>query len=77
MKDMIRNIRDTLNQSIFVGERYEKNMLGIAIGAALIVVMNLITGPLNLIHGFVMGAISSGVLILFFSMIFFFMPYSS
>ena len=47
---MIRYLKQVwadLGRSIFVGERREKNMLGIAIGAALIVVVNLITGTIK------------------------------
>lgn len=72
---MIRKLKTIwaeLGRSIFIGERYEKNMRGIAIGAALIVVMNIITGSMNLFQGLTEGAISSLVLILFFSLIFFF-----
>ena len=61
-----------LGRSIFTGDRYEKNMRGIAIGAALIVVMNLITGTMNYLQGNIPGSVSSLVLILFFSFMFFF-----
>ena len=46
----IKNIWKELGRSIFVGDRYDKNMRGIAIGAALIVIVNLITGTLNLLE---------------------------
>ena len=72
---MIRFLREVwadLGRSIFVGERYEKNIRGISIGAAMIVVVNLITGSLNLKQGNLMGAISSLVLIVFFSIVFYF-----
>ena len=39
----IAGIWAELGRSIFVGDRYQKNMRGIAIGAALIVVMNLLS----------------------------------
>ena len=61
-----------LGRSIFVGERYDKNMRGIAIGAAMIVIVNLITGTMNIKQGNTMGAISSLVLIVSFSIVFFF-----
>ncbi|MBO4540742.1 MAG: response regulator, partial [Bacilli bacterium] len=72
---MIRYLKQVwadLGRSIFVGERREKNMLGIAIGAALIVVVNLITGTIKLINKSYMDAISSLVLIIFFSVVFLF-----
>ena len=68
----LKQIWADLGRSIFVGDRLEKNMRGIAIGAALIIVMNLITGTLNYLQGNVSGTISSLVLILFFSFILFF-----
>ena len=68
----LKEIWADLGRSIFVGDRYEKNMRGLAIGAALIVVMNLITGSMNFVQDNYMGSISSLVLILFFSVVFFF-----
>ena len=68
----IAGIWAELGRSIFVGDRYQKNMRGIAIGAALIVVMNLITGSMNLKEQHYAGAVSSLVLILFFSLVVFF-----
>ena len=72
LKVSLKEIWKDLGRSNFVGERKEKNMIGIAIGAALIVVLNLITGTMNYLDGTVPGAVSSLVLILFFSFIFFF-----
>ncbi len=72
---MIRYVRELwaeLSRSIFVGDRYEKNMRGLSIGAALIVVVNLITGFMNILQGYTMGAVSSLVLIVSFSIVFFF-----
>ena len=66
----IKKMWSELGRSIFVGDRYEKNMRGIAIGAALIVVVNLITGTLNLIDNNISSVISSSVLIVSFSIIF-------
>ena len=61
-----------LGRSIFVGDRYKKNMVGIAIGAALIVIVNLVTGSINLIQKNYWAALSSAVLIAFFSLVFVF-----
>ena len=72
---MIRKLKEIwadLGRSIFVGDRYKNNMRGIAIGAALIVVINLITGTTYIINRQTMAIISSAVLILFFSLVFFF-----
>ena len=63
---------EDLGRSIFVGDRYDKNMRGIAIGAALIVIVNLITGTLNLLDNNHLGAISNLVLIVSFSLVFLF-----
>ena len=59
-----------LGRTIFVGDRYQKNMRGIAIGAALIVVVNIITGSINLAQENLKGAVSSLVLITCFSVVF-------
>ena len=72
---MIRWLKEVwadLGCSIFVGDRRDKNMVGIAIGAALIVVVNIITGTIKLINKSYYDAISSLVLIIFFSVVFFF-----
>ena len=61
-----------LGRTIFVGDRYKKNMVGIAIGAALIVAVNLVTGSINLAQENYWAALSSLVLILFFSLVFVF-----
>ena len=61
-----------LGRTIFVGDRYKKNMVGIAIGAALIVAVNLVTGSINLIQKNYWAALSSAVLIAFFSLVFVF-----
>ena len=68
----LKKIWKELGRSIFVGDRYEKNMRGIAIGAALIVIVNLITGTLNLIDKNHLGAISNIVLIVSFTLVFLF-----
>ena len=65
-------LRETWRQlgcSIFVGDRYEKNVRGIAVGAALIVLINVLTGTLNVKNGYHMAAISSLSLILAGSLI--------
>ena len=67
-----KNIWKELGRSIFVGDRYDKNMRGIAIGAALIVIVNLITGTLNLLDKNHLGAISNLVLIISFTLVFLF-----
>ena len=72
MLKYFKNIWADLGRSIFVGDRYEKNMRGIAIGAALIVIVNLITGTLNLLDNNHLGAISNLVLIVSFSLVFLF-----
>ena len=68
----IKNLWQELGRSIFVGDRYDKNMRGIAIGAALIVIVNLITGTLNLLEKNHLGAISNLVLIISFTIVFLF-----
>ena len=68
----LREIWRELGRSIFVGERHDKNLRGIGVGAMLIVVMNLITGSLNFVDGLYAAAISSLVLIVASSIILFF-----
>ena len=68
----LKKVWKDLGRTIFVGDRYKKNMVGIAIGAALIVVVNLVTGSINLAQENYWAALSSGVLIAFFSMVFVF-----
>ena len=67
----IQNLWAELSRSIFVGDRYEKNMRGLTIGAALIVLVNLATGFMNVKQGYTMGAVSSLVLIVSFSVVLF------
>ena len=59
-----RMVMKELNRSIFVGERYEKNMRGISYGAVLIVVMNIITGGLNLMNGYYSAIVAAVMFIL-------------
>ena len=73
MKKLFKEVWADLGRSIFVGSRYEKNMRGLMIGAALIVIVNLFTGSINITKGYTMGAVSSLVLIVFFSTVFFFL----
>ena len=68
----LKKIWADLGRTIFVGDRYKKNMVGIAIGAALIVAVNLVTGSINLAQENYLAALSSLVLILFFSLVFVF-----
>ena len=68
----LKKIWADLGRSIFVGDRYKKNMVGIAIGAALIVGVNMVTGSINLAQENYWAALSSLVLILFFSLVFVF-----
>ena len=72
MINYLKKVWKDLGRTIFVGDRYKKNMVGIAIGAALIVVVNLVTGSINLVQENYWAALSSGVLIAFFSMVFVF-----
>ena len=60
----LKNIWNELGRSIFEGRRYEKNMRGITFVALLIVVMNIITGGINLKNGFIGVAVSSAMFIL-------------
>ena len=68
----LKKVWKDLGRSIFVGDRYKKNMVGIAIGAALIVVVNLVTGSINIAQQNYWAALSSLVLIVFFSLVFVF-----
>ena len=68
----LKDLWKDLGRSIFVGDRLKKNMVGIAIGAALIVVVNIVTGSLNLVQKNYWAALSSAVLIFFFSLVFIF-----
>lgn len=64
---VIRRLREVwrdLNRSIFEGKRYENSMRGISFVALLIVVVNFITGSLNLMNGFASAAIASAMFIL-------------
>ena len=67
MQKLLRFFRDTwqeLGRSIIVGDRYKKNVRGVAVGAAMIVAINLITGTMNLKNGYSKAAISSLILII-------------
>ncbi|MBQ3374031.1 MAG: response regulator [Oscillospiraceae bacterium] len=72
MFNRLKEIWKELSRSILVGERYEKNMRGISLVASLIVVVNIITGCLNLKNGYYSAALTSplfifaGLLILYF-----------
>ncbi len=75
VRDSLRERRHELNRSIFVGDYYAKNMRGITVCAILIVVMNIITGILNLRNGYYSAAITApmfilaGLLMLYFTLI--------
>lgn len=64
-----------LGRSIFEGERYERNMRGITVVAALIIALNTVTGIINLKNGYYSAAIASplfilaGLMILFFTLV--------
>ena len=58
---MIRFLQNTwkeLGRSIFVGERYEKNVRGISVGAGLVLLVNLITGTMNFYQGYYQALVS-------------------
>ena len=64
----LREIRNDLRRSIFVGERYEKNVRGIVLGASLILVINLITCYMNWINGY-RGSVASGLVLILASLL--------
>ena len=73
MFEKLREILKQLDRSIFEGERYERNMRGITLVAVFIVVLNAITGPLNLMNGYIGVFVAStlfgiaGLVMLFFA----------
>ena len=72
---MLKVLRETwaeLGRTIFVGERFDKNVRGIAVGSGLIIVLNIITGIMNVREGLHMAAISSLTLIIASLLIIFF-----
>ncbi len=64
LTEYMRETWQELGRNIIVGDRYQKNVRGIAVGAALIVLINVLTGIMNLRNGFHMAALSSLNLIL-------------
>jgi len=65
MKDMIRNIRDTLNQSIFVGERYEKNIRDMTITAYIVMALGIVMAVVNILQKQYLVALSPLAIFLF------------
>lgn len=51
MKEKLRDIRQTLNSSIFIGERYERNLSNIAIISGIIMIMGLFLTLINVVQG--------------------------
>ena len=75
---MIRFLQNTwkeLGRSIFVGERYEKNVRGISVGAGLVLLVNLITGTMNFSQGYYQALVSSVVLSVISMLIIYFMAF--
>ena len=64
-----------LGRSIFTGERYKANLRGLAFGSALIIILSVVTGYMNLNKGFIREAstailgIISGAFALFFTVV--------
>ena len=63
MKEKIREIMDTLNQSIFVGDRYEKNLRNMAVTAVIVMIMGLVMTMLNIAQKQYLIAISPAVIL--------------
>ena len=75
MKTYLKNIWKELGRSIFVGERYIANLRGLAFGGALIVILSVVTGYMNLNKGYYREAstailgIISGFFALYFTIV--------
>ena len=73
MLRVLKRIWEDLGKSIYKGERYERNLRGITLVGLLLVVVNVITGAINLVNNYYSAAmtaplfIAAGLLILFFS----------
>ena len=65
MKKAIQKIWETLNQSIFVGDRYEKNLRNMMVTAIILIVMGFVMGLLNIIQKQYLIALSP--ILIFFS----------
>ncbi|MER2055878.1 MAG: hypothetical protein ABTB30_11390, partial [Clostridia bacterium] len=48
MKEKLREIRDTLNRSIFVGERYKRNMQNMLTEAYIVIVIGVLMALINI-----------------------------
>ena len=67
IRTLIRRLREVwrdLGRSIFEGKRYDNNMRGISCAALLIVIVNIITVPLNLKNGYYSAVVASFMFIL-------------
>ena len=67
IRTLIRRLREVwrdLGRSIFEGKRYDNNMRGISCAALLIVIVNIITVPLNLKNGYYSAVVASVMFIL-------------
>ncbi|MBQ7583412.1 MAG: diguanylate cyclase [Lachnospiraceae bacterium] len=51
MTEKLKKIKSTLDTSIFVGERYEKNLSNIAVTAGIVLMMCIVMTALNIIQG--------------------------
>ena len=78
MKDLINSLNNLwkeLGRSIFTGERYKANLRGLAFGSALIIILSVLTGYMNLSKGFMREAttailgIISGLFALYFTVV--------
>ncbi len=78
MKDLINSLNNLwkeLGRSIFTGERYKANLRGLAFGSALIIILSVLTGYMNLSKGFMREAttailgIVSGLFALYFTVV--------
>ena len=50
MKEKIREIRDTLNRSIFVGERYERNIQNMLVESYIVIVLGVLMVLVNILQ---------------------------
>ena len=75
MNNYLKNIWKELGRSIFIGERYKANLRGLAFGGALIVILSVVTGYMNLNKGYYREAatailgIISGLFALYFTIV--------
>lgn len=51
MKKMLHHVHTVINRSIFVGERYEKNIRNIAVVNSILIVLGAVLFTVNIIHG--------------------------